>query len=804
MSSVITDIKHACRTLRRSPGFTAIAIVTLALGVGANATVFSVLDALLLRPLPIAKADQVFFVEMASGQISHSIPDYRDLLARNSTFSDMAAYRITPMALQNGQGSERVWGYLATGNYFELLGIQPALGRFFTRDEDRLPGAAPFAVISYDRWQRTFGGNPTIVGTTVRLNDVPYTVVGVAPRGFQGTEVFYRPDLWVPMSMQPQIESTPWLDNRNTWNSFLAGRLRTGVTAAQATANLNVVAEGLAAEHPVSHRGLRYRLVPPGLLGNMGRGPVSAFMVGLMTLAGLVLLAACANLGSLLGSRMIDRYREIAIRLAVGGTRLSVIRYVFIEIVLLAVAGGAAGYVVANAILYSLSQWRLPLILPVQLDVTPSLAGVAFAAAVTLGTGLLCAAAPARHAWRTDPARLVGTSALPTAFGWQIRDLVLAAQVALCCVLVFASVVSIRNLLAAFDVPIGFSTNQIAVASFDLSAAGYSPREGLRFQQRSRDAAAALPGVTAAAFSSAVPLTIDRSSSTVYPSDLSADATRGFDALVYGVSPGFLLLFQARFAAGRDFTAADDINHEHVAVVNRTFARRVLLTEDAINMRFRTGAGRMVRVVGLVEDGKYGSLAEAPQAAMFRPAAQSYSSTTALLVRSSLPAAVLARELEGIVTRLDRRVPILSRGSLSDTIAVAFLPARAAGVALGAFGVLALLLAVVGVYGLAAYSVSARAREIGIRVAIGARPPQALRFVLGRTAMLLGMGSIAGIIAGVAAAPLLGQIAYHASARDPLIISLVAVAMAMVGLGAAWVPARRVLKLDPAQTLRDA
>jgi predicted permease len=804
VGSVIIDIQHAFRTLRRSPGFTAIAIVTLALGVGANATVFSILDALLLRPLPIAAADRVLFVELTNGNISHSIPDYRDLLARNSTLADVAAYRVTPMALQNGQGTERVWGYLATGNYFELLGVQPALGRFFTRDEDRLTGATPLAVISYDSWQRKFGRNPNIVGTTVCINDAPYTVLGVAPRGFYGTEVFYRPDLWVPMSMQPQIESQSWLDNRNTWNAFVVGRLRDGVTAAQATTNLNVVAESIAAEHPASHRGLGYRLVQPGLLGNMGRAPVSAFMIGLMTLAGLVLLAACANLGSLLGSRMIDRYREMAIRLALGGTRARVIRYVFVEIVLLAVAGGAAGYLVANAILSTLSQWQLPLILPVQMDVTPSLAAIAFAAAVTLGAGVLCTVAPVRHAWRTDPARLVGTSALPTAFGWQIRDVLLAAQMALCCVLVLASVVSIRNLLTALEVPIGFRTNDVAVASFDLSAAGYSPQEGLRFQQRARDAAASIPGVTAAAFSSSVPLTVDRSTSTVYPSDVDARAVRGLEALVYQVSPGFLPLFQTRFVTGRDFTATDDLTHEHVAIVNRTFARRVLLTDDAINMRFRTGAGRMVRVVGLVEDGKYGSLAEAPQPAMFRPAAQSYSSTTALLVRSSLPTGVLTRELERIVIGLDRRVPILARGSLSDTIAIAFLPARAAGVALGAFGVLAVVLAVVGIYGLAAYSVSARAREIGIRVAVGARPPQALRFVLGRTAILLGIGSLIGLIAGISAAPLLGQVAYHATTRDPLIISLVVVAMAMVGLSAAWVPARRVLALDPAQTLRDA
>lgn len=804
MEAVLRDLRLAIRALRRTPAFTVVAIVTLALGVGANATVFSVLDAMLLRPLRIVDPDRVFFIEMTGGQFTHSIPDYRDLRSRNSTFADLAAYRITSMALQNGRGAERVWGYLATANYFELLGVRPVLGRFYTPAEDAAPGAAPFAVLSYDSWQRRFGGNPRVIGTAVRINDLPYTVLGVMPRGFYGTEVFYRPDVWLPMSMQSRVESDNWLDDRHSYNSFLIGRTKPTVSSTQATADLDRIGRGLATEQGAPTPSTGYRLVRPGLLGNLGRAPIAAFLAGLMTLAGLVLLAASANLGSLLASRMLDRYREIAIRLAIGASRGTVIRATVIEILVLAAAGGAAGTLVAEFILVALSAWQLPLGLPAQFDVTPTAGVIAFSALVTLAAGLLSAFVPARHAWHTDPVRLVGTPVVSRLSGWQLRDVLLATQVALCCVLVLASVVSIRNLRAALTASIGFSVTNVSVAGFDLSAAGYSPREGARFKQRALDAARALPGVSDAAFTSRLPLTVERSSAQVFPSDVAPADPRGFDALVYEVSPGLLPLLRVPFAAGRDIAVTDDLTREHVAIVNRTFARRVLRTEDAIQMRFRTGAGRLVRVVGLVEDGKYESLSESPKPVMFRPAAQSYSSSTVLLVRSSLPPAVASRELERIVSTLDPRVPLLVRGGLDEIVAGVFLPARAAGVVMTSFGVLALMLAIVGVYGLAAYSVRSRHREIGIRMAIGARPREALTFVLGRTAAVLGIGSAAGIAAGIAGAPLLQQITYHASARDPFIVVAVAAVMASIGLAAAWVPARRAVALDPADALRDA
>ena len=803
MEAVIRDCRHAFRALRRTPGFTIIAIVTLALGVGANATVFSVLDALLLRPLPVANADRIFFLETTNGRISESIPTYRDLKTQNTTLDDLAAYRITPMALQRESGSERVWGYLATGNYFELLGVRPAVGRFFTPSEDIKPGAAPVAVISYDSWQRRFGGSASIVGTTMRINNLSYTILGVAPRGFHGTEIFYRPDVWLPMSMAPMVESRNWLQARNTQNVFLIGRLRPDKTVQQAISDLNAIVTRLAEAYPDSLRGVQYQLVRPGLFGSIGRAPLSAFVIGVMVLSGLVLLAACANLGSLLSSRMVDRFRDIAIRLAIGASRAGVVRHVSIEIGIVAAAGGLVGYLIASLLLSALSRWQLPLLLPVQLDVTPNLDVVAFGAIATIATALLAGIAPARHAWRTDPARLVVAGSAPWGFGWRIRDVLLGIQVAVCCVVICASIVSVRSLAAAVKVPIGFDTNGITAVTLDLSAARYTPQEGLAFQRRALDAVMALPAVTGAAFTSAVPLTLDRSTATVFPSDVDVSSTKPVEALVYTVTPTVFDVLQTRVVSGRAFTDNDRFQTEPVAIVNRTFARRVLLTDDAINMRFRTLAGRIVRVVGMVEDGKYAALVESPQPVMFRPVAQSFESSMVLLVRASRQDASLGRSIERLMAGLDPRLPLLSQGSLADAIAMAFLPAQAASVGITSFGALAVLLALVGIYGLASYSISARVRDIGIRIAIGARPSQALRFALGRTALLLGLGAACGMLASAAMAPLLGAVMFHASSRDPIVLATVALVMVGIGVGAAWIPARRALSLDPARALRE-
>ena len=807
MDDIARDIRYALRGLLRSPGFSAVAVLTLALGIGANTVVFSFLHALILRPLPIPHPESVFFVQRRDSQ-THSFPNYRDLRDRNRTFSELAGYRLAWMAVDSGAGSVPSWGYLATGNYFGLLGIQPAVGRFFGPREDAAPGASPYAVLSYAYWQRQFAGNPDVVGKTIRINGLPYAVLGVAPRDFYGTEVFFRPALWIPMTMQAQIEGRSWLDERRASNTLVVGRLRDRVTREQAEGDLNTVAGVMASENPTINGRLRLALATPGLWGDTLRGPVSAFVGAVMALAALVLLAACANLAGVLAVRVIDRFRELAIRTSIGATRGQILRQIATETLLLCSVGGAAGLVVADVVLRMLSRWHGPMGLPIQLDVTPDASVFGFAVAVSFIAALFAVMAPARRAARSNTADLMRQAAGPVGWRrWSSRDALLGVQLALCCVLITACFVSLRGLTRALAVPLGFDARGVTISIFDLGQAGYTPAEGRAFQSRASEAVRALPGITEAAYASALPLTPDQSTTTVFQ-ESTADfgPANAISAAYYHVSPGYFQLMRTRLLAGREFNAFDTPDSPRVAIVNETFARRVIGTPDAVGRQFRLGPGAndLREVVGVVEDGKYFSLSEDPRPTVFWPAAASYNSGTVIAVRSTLPPAEVTSQLRRVIGNLDPRVSLQADGTLSDGNALFFLPARAATIALGAFGLLAISLALIGIYGLAAYSVSARVREIGIRVAIGARSYDVLRTILGRTAVVLAAGACAGIAAGMAVSQLLTAVVYQATPGDPVVLVATACTIALVGLGAAWVPARRALAVDPAQTLRDS
>jgi predicted permease len=804
---LLRDVRYALRSLARTRGFTTVAILTLALGISANTVVFSFLDALILRPLPIPHPESVFFVQTA-GTFSHSFPNYRDLRDRNLTFSELAGYRLAWMAVDGGADPVPTWGYLATGNYFNLLGLQPVRGRFFSPNDDVTRGGSPYAVLSYAYWQRQFDGDPDVVGRTIRINGLPYTVVGVAPRDFNGTEVFFRPDLWVPMTMQAQIEGRLSLDERRTSNTLVIGRMRNGVTREQAETDLNTVAAAMAAENPTINGRLRLALATPGLWGDTLRGPVSAFVGAVMALAVLVLLAACANLASILAVRVIDRFRELAIRTSIGATRGHILRQVAIETLLLCSVGGAAGLGVAVIALRTLSRWHGPMGLPVQLDVTPDASVFGFAVAASLIAALFAVIAPVRRAARSNAADLMRQGASPVGWRrWSSRDVLLGLQLALCCVLITACFVSLRGLTRALAVPLGFDPRGVTVSIFDLGQGGYTPAEGRAFQSRALDAVRALPGIAEAAYASALPLTTDQSTTTVFQeSTVDFGPANAISAPYYHVSPGYFHLMRTRLLAGREFSVFDTPDSPRVAIVNETFARRVIGTSDAVGRRFRLGAGSndLREVVGVVEDGKYFSLSEEPRPTVFWPAAAAYNSSTVIAVRSTLPSGEVTSQLRRIIRNLDPRVSLQADGTVTDANALFFLPARAATIALGAFGLLAISLALIGIYGLAAYSVSARVREIGIRVAIGARSHDVLRSILGRTAVVLAAGACAGIAAGMAVSQLLKAVVYHATPGDPVVIAATACTVALVGLGAAWVPARRALAVDPAQTLRDS
>lgn len=803
LEAAAQDTRQAFRLMRGSPSFTLVAVVSLALGIAANTIVFSVLNALVLRPLPIAEPERVYFLN-SSRYTMQSLPNYRDLRDRNSTFESLFAYRATPMSLTGDGGAQRVWGYLATGNYFQSLGIQPAIGRFFTPAEDLQPNASPFAVLSYACWQTRFAGNENIVGKEININDLKYTVLGVAPRGFHGTEIFFWPEIWVPMMMQPQIAGSSWLDRRETENTWLSGRLKPGISAAQAEANLNGILAQLARDYPVDE-GLRLTLSAPGLVGATGRERTRAFTGGVMFLAALVLLAACANLASLLAARTADRSRDLALRVSIGAGRGRIARQLLTESMWLSVLGGAAGLGIAAAVLRMLSQWRAPLDFPIQLDVNPDWRVFVFACAAALATGLLFGIAPARRAWTVDAAAaLQGSAGSASGRLWSTRDVLLPIQVALCCVLVTASLVAVRGLMRSFTTPLGFNPDGTTVVSYDVGMAGYGIEQGKQFQQRAVDAVGHLAGVESAAYSSSVPLNVDQSHNAVYTETTTEFRPKNAEhPNWYYVSAGYFHTAGTRLLAGREFTSQDTAGSPLVAIVNQTFARRVIGTTDAVGHHFRLGSGsELAEIVGVVEDGKYETMTESPRLAYFLPILQRYSSSIVLIARSKRNEMELAPAMRQAIAKLDPHLPLYGVGSMRQITGFVYLPMHAATIALGAFGLLAIMLSVTGIYGLAAYTVSRRAREIGIRMAVGARPEHVLRLVFGRTGALVLSGAAVGLILGAAGARLMASIVYQASSRDPIVLVAAVVSIALVGLGAAYGPARRALRIDPVQALR--
>ncbi|MGC1782180.1 MAG: ABC transporter permease [Acidobacteriaceae bacterium] len=805
---LLQDLRYALRQLLRSPGFAITAIVTLALGIGANVVVFSVLNSLLLHPLHLREASRLYTVQHAQpGYISTSYPDYKDLRDRNTAFSALGLYRFTRFGLETKDGTQAVWGNEVSGNYFNMLGVRPALGRLIQPDDDKNPGASSYAVLSYGCWRDRYAGDPKIVGRTVEINKRPYTVLGVAPKIFHGTERILWPEIYVPVMNQAQLEGGDSLHSRGDADLWVIGKLKPDVTPEQATANLNAVAAGMAREHPVEDDHMQMKLVRPGLVGDILSGPVHGFLLGMMLLAGLVLLAACTNLGSLFAARAADRSRELAIRVAVGAGRARIFRQLLTESIVASLLGGAAGCLIAVAILQALSNWHLSFGIPMQVIVSPNAAVYVFSFLLSLGAGVLFGLIPARQIWRADPNLAIknGPSTELAGHKWAMRDLLLAAQIALCCVLVTSSLVALRGLARALHSSFGFNPAHVTVVGFDLRMAGYSDDQSAALQRRLLDQVSRLPGVTAAAYANNTPLGPGYSNTNVYPPGTTAfNSSNGISASYFKVSPGYIQASGTRLLAGRDFNWHDDAKAPRVVLINQLLAHKLFGNKPAAGQFFpmSDGKGRF-EVIGVIENGKYDTLSEDPTPAIFYSILQNTDSTTTLLVRSERDPQQMAPEILAAVHHVDRNLPIYFLSSWQDQLALPLFPARVATAALGGFGGLGILLALTGIFGLASYTVSRRMRELGIRVALGASHRQALGAALRRPVVLLGAGSMIGLALGIAASRLLASVVYQASPNDPLVLAGVVLTMMVVGVLATWIPARRVLSIDPIAVLRE-
>jgi len=800
------DLRIALRQLWKSPGFTVTAILTLALGIGANAVVFSVLNALVLRPVNVPRAQNLYMVQRSRFP-SQSYPDYVDLRDKNRTFESLVTFDIVgPVGVDTGENPTTAWPYLASGNYFDALGIQPHLGRFFHASDEHGPNSAAYTVLSYSYWHGHFHDDAGVVGRTVRINKHPFTIIGVAPPEFRGTELFFAPALWIPMVEQPTVEGYDSLHSRGNHSEFVIGRVKTGLTAAQATADLNALGSWLAKTYPGADDGIKFTLARPGLVGDMLGGPARAFMTGLMLLAGLILLAACANLGSLFAAWTADRAKETALRLALGSGRGLVLRQMLMTAVLVSLAGGALGLAGGVAILHLLSAWQPIPDIPINVPVNPDAGTYVVALVLALVSGLLFGMAPVRQVMRADPWQAIRTGmAGGNRRRFALRDVLLAVQIAICAVLVTSSLVAVRGLARSLHSSFGFAPQDVMLAECELHMAGYADEQMPQMQRRMLDAAAAIPGVTAVGYTSNLPLGLGGGDSYVYI-DSATDfrpTNAAADAMNYNISPGYLEAARTTLLAGRDLTLHDDSNAPKVALVNREFAVKVFGSVDkAIGGHFKFWGGTRAEVVGVVEDGKYRTLTEDQQPAMFFSFQQQQSSGTWLLVRSERDPEQIAGALQRTLRGLDTGLPVAVK-PWSQEMSSALFAARVAAVALGVLGLLGAMLAVTGIFGMASYTVSKRLRELGIRMALGARRKQLLRAALGRAIVLLSLGSIAGLLLGVLASKVLSYIVYQASPNDPVVLGGVVLTMLMLGLAAAWLPAQKAIRVDPMILLRE-
>jgi predicted permease len=782
-------------------------MLTLALGIGANAVVFSVLNAVVLRPVKVPNAQNLYMVQRFQFP-SQSYPDYLDLRDRNRTFENLMMYSILgPVGVDTGGNPSIAWPLLASGNYFDALGIQPYRGRFFHASDEHGMNSAPYVVLSYAYWHDQFHDDAGVVGRVVAINQRQLTIVGVAPPEFRGTELFFAPAMWIPMVEQSTLQGYDALQNRGNHSEFVVGRLKPGVTAEQAVADLNTLGSWLSKTYPTDDDGVKFTLARPGLIGDMLGGPARAFMAGLMLLAGLILLAACANLGSLFAARAADRAKETALRLALGSGRGIILRQLLTEAVLVSLAGGALGLAGGVVILHFLSTWRPFPDVPINVPVNPDAGTYVVALLLALASGLLFGMMPVRQVMRADPWQVIRTGAAGVGGlrRYTMRDVLLAVQIAICAVLVTSSLVAVRGLTKSLHSNFGFDPQNVMLVECELHMAGYTGEQSTQMQQRMLAAAAAIPGVTAVGYSDHLALSMGGGDTFVY-NDSTTDyrpTNVAADPMEYHISPGYIQAAGTRLLAGRDLTMNDDSKAPNVALVNRQFAQKVFGSVDkAMGGHFKFNGGIRAEVVGVVEDGKYRSLTEDQQPAMFLSFLQQQSSGTLLMVRSKRDPEEIFKALERAMRGLDAGLPFAVR-PWKQEMGSALFAARVATVALGVLGLLGAMLAVTGIFGLASYTVSKRLRELGIRMALGARRKEVLRAALGRVFVLLSLGSVAGLALGILAAKVLSHIVYQAGPKDPLVLGGVVLAMLALGLAAAWIPAQKALAVNPTILLRE-
>jgi predicted permease len=811
LEQVWRDLIFGARTQLKTPAVSIAIVLTLAFGVAATSATFSMINGYFLRPLPaVERAGELvrIYSSYASGMeyftVSH--PDYADIRELRDVFADVVAENPIAVTLGVSGSGERVWSELVSGGYFSVLGVRPALGRFFTIEEERRRGGDPVAVLGHGLWKRRFGASRDVIGRTVLVNNRAVKVIGVAPEAFHGMTVGLVPDLWVPSVMAERIFTiAAWLDAREARSYFATGRLQPGVTVERARAALDVLARRLQRLFPATNQGVRFTAVSEteSRVHPMFRGSVLSVAAVSAAVAVLMLLLACANVAGVLLGRASARRKEIGVRLALGATRSRLLRQLLTESMLLSALAGAAGLALTWGLTRLLGAIHIPTRIPLFIDLDVDARVLAFGVVVTVATGILFGLVPALEGSRCDPVSMVNEHDPSGGRGQsRLRSTLLAGQVALSIVLLVGGGLFIRSLQNAQRIDLGFEPDGVAVASMDLWLQGYSRAETKQFWRRLVDRVGALPGAQSVSLASAVPFELNITVTTLGPEGFVPHADRGWPVVDFTtVDVGYFETMRIPLLVGRGFTDRDGESEPDVIVVNDVLARQFWPGGEAVGRRVTNRSGRSFEVVGVARRGRYLTLGEDPKPFVYFALRQSGARAMTVIVRGA-DSKTLLKQVQDIVHSMDATVPLYDVMTMSTHVAAALAPAESGAAAIGIIGLLALALTSLGLYGTVAHTVGRRTYEIGVRRALGAQDGDVVWLVVRDATALVAVGLVCGAAAAVAGSRVLRGLLYGVGTTDPLAFGLAPVVLVVVCVTAAWLPTRRAVRVDAAGALR--
>jgi predicted permease len=825
MHTLLQDIRYAVRMLTKNPGFSAIAILSLALGIGANTTIFTVVNAILLNPLPVKDISRVVEVDTIDTKthvtaannvkLGMSYPNFQDYARQTQLFSAMTCL-VGPFPLTWSGGAEprQLQGQMVSASYFDLLGLRPAAGRFFLPDEDTKPGGNNVAVLSYSLWTNKFGAKADAVGQILTLNATPYTIIGVAPRGFKGTFTFNpAEEVWIPVSMYPQALAGFFKDNFND-RRFLAtisyGRLRDGISLPAAEASLKTVAAGLESAFPKDNAGRSVVLTPlaEAAVGVNNRGQFTLASGLMMGIVGLVLLIACVNLANLLLAQAASREKEISVRAAMGASRGRVMQQLLTESLVLAFLSALVGLAIAYSGRTLLWSFRPPFIADSDLDLGFDSRVLLFTLSIALLTAVLIGVAPALKAARANLIEVLKVGGRGNTVGWAsspFRSMLVVTEIALALVALIGAGLFIRSMQNAQRIDPGFESTNLFMFNFDLGALHYDEGRGQQFFRAAIDRAKSAPGVESATIADAPPLVgAGGFSRTIFPE--GQDETSGYRGTLTqlnNITPNFFETLRIPLVAGREFNDSDRVTTKPVAIASEAMAKHFWPNEDAVGKRFHFfGDPTLREIVGVVRNTVVNNIGEDPQPLAYLPLAQNYSPAVTLQVRTAGRPEALISAVRAQVQSLDNNLALTNVQTIGEVIGQGLWAPRMGAAMLAIFGGLALILAIIGVYGVLSYSVNQQTREIGIRMAMGAQTGRVLRLVVGQGMRLAAAGLILGLIVAFAAMRVMSTLLFGVSAHDPITFIGVTLVLAIAAVLACYIPARRATKVDPIIALR--